>query len=308
MQVSQAVDEYRYAILRLAPKTQQWYLEKLSVFADWCEQEQIPLENLKAAHIRRFIDELRTRINPQTHKPISSYTRHGYAQTLKTFLNWCTREEGLDELVSDKLPRRVEMPRIEQKVIETFTADQIKRLFAATEKEYNRSLTMRDRAILAVLLDCGIRASELCGLTMENVFITPNDAYIKVLGKGTKWRECPVGKEARATLHRYITRYRHAPKDEPHVFLNRANKPLTPNGLDQILYRLRDWAHIKGVRCSAHTARHTYSVSFLTAGGDIYTLSRLLGHTSVQVTENYLRAFKARDARKKGLSVLDQMK
>jgi integrase/recombinase XerD len=64
--------------------------------------------------------------------------------------------------------------------------------------------------------------------------------------------------------------------------------------------------HVAGVRVSAHTLRHTFAVTYLAGGGDLYKLSRLLGHTSVTTTEGYLRAFRARDARR-GRSVFDRM-
>lgn len=305
MLVSQAVDDYRYSILDLSAKTQRWYVQKLSLFAAWCDGQGIALERLKASDVRKYLDTLRSTPSGKTGKLLSSYTLHGYVQVIKGFLSWCSREDELEELVSEKLPRRIELPRVDVKIIETFTPDQIKRLFAATEKESTQTLTMRDRAILSVLLDTGIRASELCGLTLDNVFISPQDAFIRVFGKGRKERECGMGKESRTALYRYISRYRHADKGERHVFLNRCNQPMTVDGLDQMLYRLRDWARIKDSSCSAHKFRHSFAVSYLQAGGDIYKLSRLLGHTSVQVTENYLKAFKARDARMGGLSVLD---
>lgn len=307
MKVSQAVEEYRYAILDRSPRTQYWNMEKLERFAVWCEQEQLELESLKAPHIRRYLESVKQRPNLNTGKPLSSHTVRGYAQVIKTFLNWCSQEDGYEELVSEKLPKRMEMPHVNVKVIETFTPDHIKRLFAASEKEFTPTLTMRDKAIVAVLIDTGIRVGELCDLTIDNVFLSPEDAFIKVKGKGRKEREVSLGKQARAALHRYITRYRHAPKNEQHVFLARNNEPLKTNGVLQLFKRLGEWGKVKGVRCSPHTARHTYAVNYLRAGGDVYVLSRLLGHASIGITETYLRAYKAKDARKGGLSVLDEM-
>lgn len=304
MELSQALDEYRYAILQLSPTTQAWYLQKLSVFLAWCAtQNKNTLDQLTAGDLRRFLADARNRHNRQTGAPISSYTLHGYMQVIKGFLAWCAKED----LVSERLAKRVEMPPVDIKVIETFSQEQIKRLFAACTTARTPALIARDRAILAVLLDTGIRASELCGLTLETVFLEPQEAFLRVCGKGRKQREIGLGKTARTALYRYITRYRKAAKEESHVFLTRIHRPLARPGLESLFYRLRDAAKITGVRCSPHTARHTFAVNYLAAGGDVYKLSRLLGHTSVTVTEHYLRAYQARDARKDGLSVLDRL-
>jgi integrase/recombinase XerD len=304
MQVRQALDEYQYATLDHSPMTRRWYVQKLEAFAQWCHAQQLDdLDSVKPIEVRRFIGELRERDSQRTGRPLSSYTLHGYAQVIKGFLAWCAKEE----LISERVAKRIEMPRVEIKVIETFNEEHIKRLFAACTHELTPTLIARNKAILAVLLDTGIRAGELCGLTLDRTHLSPNDAYLKVFGKGRKQREVGLGKEAAPLVHRYVSRYRRATNQELRTFVNRHGRPLTPDGLDQMLYRLRDRAHVTGVRCSAHTFRHTYAVRYLEAGGDIYKLSRLLGHTSVGVTENYLRAFSARAARQ-GMSVFDELK
>jgi site-specific recombinase XerD len=297
MKLTEALEEYRYAINRLSPRTQEWYLQKVEVFVKWCqEQNQTEVEGLRGGHIRRFHQAIADAPNAHNGKPLTTYTINGYARAVRTFLNWCNKE-GIS--VNPTIRENVEMPTVEEKVIEVFTVDQIKALLAATKYEYNDYLTMRDKAIILTLTETGIRASELCGLTLENVFLEPYDAHLKVRGKGQKEREVgPLGNTARATLHRYITRYRKAPPEEQHVFLNRSGDPMTKSGLDQTLYRLRDWAKVTGVRCSAHTFRHTYAVNYLRRGGDVFKLMRLMGHTNVAVTEEYLKAFKQRDARR----------
>ena len=217
--------------------------------------------------------------------------------------SWCIG----DDLISDKVTKRLEMPKRDIKIIQTFSSDHVTKLFAAAglpNKQYPW-FADRDGAILAVLLDTGIRANELCDLTLDRVHLTADDAYLVVNGKGRKQREVGLGMKSRQLLHRYIHRYRPHTPGELHVFLTRAHRPLQPEGIDRLLYRLRDLTSIQGVRVSAHTFRHTYAVSYLKAGGEIYKLSRLLGHTSVVITEGYLRAFEARDARG-GLSVFDE--
>ncbi|HEX9037669.1 MAG TPA: tyrosine-type recombinase/integrase [Ktedonobacterales bacterium] len=303
MRLTTALEDYRYATLDLSPRTRQWYEEKLRTFQAWAEASgTLDIEDVTPAHVRRYLAYLRENPSPRTGQPRSSYTVRGHAQVIKGFLSWCARED----LISERIAKRVDLPRVEQKVIETFSPDHLKRLFSAAAKEMTPALIARDRAILSVLLDTGVRASELCGLTLDNTHLSPDDAYLKVYGKGRKEREVGLGVNARTTLHRYLNRHRDAPAAQRHVFLTRYHQLMTVNGLDQLLYRLADWAGVEGVRCSAHTFRHTYAVSYLAAGGDLYKLSRLLGHTSVSTTEHYLRSFSQRDARK-GLSVLDSL-
>ncbi len=305
MRLPDALTEYEYSILSRSPATQAWYLQKLQAFLAWCAAHDLhELEALQAGHIRRYLATLASTPSEKTGRPLSTYTVHGYAQVIKGWLAWCQAEGLTERSAAD----RVDMPEVDEKVIETFTPAQVKALFAATIHAPTPRLEARDRAILAVLFDTGIRASELCGLTLDCVHLTPQEAYLKVLGKGRKEREVGLGKEARRDLHTFLYRYRHAPLDVPFVFLSRYGQPLNRNLLDQLFRRLGRAAKLKGVRCSPHTARHTYAVRYLEAGGDIYKLSRLLGHTSVKTTEIYLKAYRAKEARKGGLSVLDLLR
>jgi site-specific recombinase XerD len=165
------------------------------------------------------------------------------------------REE--DWGINEKVARRIEMPTVEETIIETFTREQLKKLLIACGREYNRELTERDRAILHVLLSTGVKASELCCLTVQHTHLTPYDAHIRVMGKGRREREVGLNDQARAHPHWYLSRFREGRKGEPHVFLNRNHEPLTPDGLDEMLYRLRDWTGISGVRVQrAHLQTH----------------------------------------------------
>jgi site-specific recombinase XerD len=285
-------------LARHSPRSLEWREQKLSRFVAWCAGQGLrDVESVTLPIVHRFLAEL-----PPT---LSDFTRNGYARVLKAFLHYCARED----LVPERLAKRIQMPKMPQKVIEVFTPSQIKLLMAAASHEATQVLAHRDRAIMAVLLDTGIRASELCGLTIEQVQFAPSDCYVQVMGKGRKERQVGLGERSRTEVHRWVHRYRTAQPDERHVFLNRNGRPLTRHGLDQLLYRCRDFAgpqHFASVRVSAHTFRHTMACAYLEAGGDLYKLSRLLGHTSVSVTEHYLRAFSARAARQ-GVSVFDTL-
>ena len=305
MRVQEAIEEYRYNITRLTDATQKWYNDKLKVFGAWCDAQNIELEKLKPRDIGAFIDTLRPRVNPHTQKLISSYTLNGYGRVIRAFLSWCARE--YEDTVSPKLSQRVVLPKIEQRLIETFTIEHLRALFAACEHKFREELRLRDRAILSLLIDTGLRANELVILTLGNVHISPEEGWIIVMGKGRKEREMSLGTKSRQTLHKYIRRYRKQTRPEDVVFVSRFHKPMTVNGLDTIIYRLGRWANVKGVRVSAHTFRHTFAVNFMLGGGDVYLLSRMLGHSTVSITENYLKDMKTQQARKQTHSVLGNM-
>jgi site-specific recombinase XerD len=284
------LDEYQYSVLDKSLHTRRWYAQKLTAFANWCERHEIgSVEEVRTATVQQFLDDVRTREHGG--HGLSTYTIHGYGQVIKGFLNWAVRED----LIPARVPRNLKLPRVEEKIIEVFTLEQIKRLFHATGTQRSSSLLYRDRAILAVLLDTGVRCNELCLLTLDECHLSPRDSYLLVHGKGRRMREVGLGKEAILHLHRYVTRFRRS--NSASLFVTQSGAALTPHGLEAIVKRLGTKAGITGVRCSPHTFRHTFAVHYLTHGGDVYVLSRALGHSNVSTTENYLRAVTARQVR-----------
>jgi site-specific recombinase XerD len=300
MELATTFTEFTYA-KDWTPASRTWYQGRLSAFREWCLEQGInEIGDITAPLVRRYIDERRTAIS-KTGKPLDSHTLHGHVRAIRALLNWAVKED----LVDEKVARRIALPKREQKLLAIFSPAHLDKLFAVCDQSETPEYAARDKAILAVLVDTGLRASELCGLSLERVVFTQDDAYLVLYGKGRKQREVGLGKKARAALHRYIHRYRPRTEDS-RVFLAKGGAPLTPEGLDRLLYRLRDRASVEGVRVSAHTFRHTFAVRYLEAGGDIYRLARLMGHSSVVVTEGYLKAFNARAARQGG-SVLDSL-
>lgn len=306
MSVRNAVEEYSYAKKNQTKKTRAWKFNKLKFFIEWCEEQGIGdnINNITASHVRRFLDHVSHRTSRKdAKKEISLFTLRGYQVALKGLLSWALE----DEIITTNVSKRIELVKTEDKVIEIFTRQQINDLFEACKREYNDRLRARDRAILCLLLDTGIRVSELCGLTLAYIDTETFSPHIRVMGKGRKEREVGLGHKCSQLLRRYISRFRGKHEKEDHVFLNRNHEPMTPNGIEQMFIRLGSWARIKDVRCSAHTCRHTFAVNYLLATGDIYMLSRILGHESVEITEIYLKAVKKREVRQSSYSLIDNI-
>ena len=268
MELADTLTELAYA-KDWSPSSRAWYTSRLGAFTAWAREHGVTaLEELTAPLIRRYIDERRTTPS-KTGKPLDSFTLHGHVRAIRTLLFWAAAEDLIDE----KIPKRVGLPKREQKVLAVLSDEQITRLFRAAQ---TTDTPTRDIAVLSLLLDTGCRASELTGLTVEDVNMTPDDAWLLVRGKGRKQRQVALGNKARADLARYLHRARRAPSIERHVFLGKRG-PLTPEGLDRLLYNLRDRAgaeHFKGVSVAAHRWRHTHAVKALEAGTDVYCQRR----------------------------------
>jgi site-specific recombinase XerD len=282
----------------LTPKTLEWYRQKLQHFAMVLEQEQgiTQLEQITPVYLRAFVlhmQQTKTDRNksakPTEEEPtISPLTIKGYVQVIKGFFAWCVAEE----VVSSNPAQRLKLPKVPDYLITTFTPEQLQDMLAVCDT--HTRLGFRDYTIMLLLLDTGIRVSELCGLAIEWV----HEDYIKVFGKGRKEREVGISPEVRKLLWKYLAKYRRPASPEiREVFLNKRGQPLTPSGIEQLLHEIKVQAGIEGVRVSAHTFRHTFARMFLERGGEVYKLSRLMGHTDVKTTENYLKDFTSREAR-----------
>ncbi|HLZ22168.1 MAG TPA: tyrosine-type recombinase/integrase, partial [Ktedonobacterales bacterium] len=128
-----------------------------------------------------------------------------------------------------------------------------------------------------------------------------------VHGKGRKQREVALGKKARLALSRYLHRERQS--EHERVFIGKKGA-LSSEGLDRLLYRLRDKAgaeHFEGITVAAHRWRHTHAVKSLEAGMDVFVLSKQMGHAEIGVTTNYLKSVSSRQVRSMTISPLDVM-
>jgi len=221
------------------------------------------------------------RFNHVQDKGITGHTINCYLRSIRIFFSWLVSEN----IIAINPFDRVKIPRPPRKVIPTFSNYQIQQLLkvidASTADGY------RDYTIILTLLDTGLRVSELCSLRLSSLRL--EDSMLKVLGKGNKERLIPIGKNVQRLLWRYISRYRPEPAlpNSDLLFLTMDGRPLTKDRVDKIMTYYGRKAGLAGVRCSPHTLRHTAAVSFLRNGGDVFSLQRMLGHASLEMTRRY---------------------
>jgi len=159
----------------------------------------------------------------------------------------------------------------------------------------------RNLAILLLFLDTGIRVSELVHIDLDDVNLEEGSIRIRIT-KGNRERSVPIGSLVQKALWKYIHSGR--PKPLTHqinrLFLTDKGTPLTINGVQQLIHRCGKKAGITSTRVSAHTFRHTFARNYLLNGGDIFSLQKILGHSSLASVRVYLNLFAA-DVKKQHL-------
>jgi site-specific recombinase XerD len=315
LEVREAMQEYQAERKsRVKNKTYSEAARILGLFCTFCEVQHLQLETIKPKTIDSYLDAFQATHQSKQGGQVSSHTVFLQAAVIKAFLNWCSQSEEFSEYVDVRTVLKIHPPKRDVLVRDIFTKEQIDSLLTAcnhvnvgSEKE-NSYLRDRNRAIILLLLDTGIRAAELCHLQLNHIFLTPIDAHIKVFGKSSHWREVNLGEHCRKELRKFVNKHRQSSKGlAVPVFLTRHGDSLTESTLFRIIHQLGKQAKIIGVRCSPHTFRHTYAFSWMKAGGDIYKLSKSMGHANIGITEHYLSAFSSQDARVGAISPVNSM-
>lgn len=190
------------------------------------------------------------------------------------------------------------MPRLqeEQKILATFSQDQITKLLAYHPKS---KALRRAQVLAALLLDTGLRIAEALALHRSDVDLDNLLIDVK-LGKGRKQRKVPMSLELRRRLYLY---FRSA--DGVYVFSTRLGVPLSIRNAQRDLTKLCRKAGITGVRPSPHTLRHSMACHYLKSGGNLEYLRRILGHSSILITQRYLQSIQPEDLQARHISPLD---
>ena len=211
---------------------------------------------------------------------LSGHTINTYMRSIRAFWSWLVEEE----VIASNPFSRLKIPKPPKKITAAFSPYQIELLLGVMSSSAEG---YRDMVIILALLDTGLRVNELMNLKIDNVWL--EEGLIKVLGKGNKERLVPIGKQVRKLLWRYITQYRSEPArpNLDNVFLTWDGRPLTRNRVNSIIKRYGKMAGLTGIRCSPHTLRHTFAINYLRNGGDVFSLQRILGHSSLEMTRRY---------------------
>ena len=268
-------------VRKLSSKTIHNYSLQLDYWKRfWEEEHQIEnVEDVSAYHIKSFLAIM-------DDKGRTPCYINDLLKVVKTFFGYCKREEYMK---IDPALKVKKMKQPKRKII-TFSEKEIKSLL-----NYFKGMdfiSIRNKAILATFFDTGIRLSELIYLKQEQI----RDECMLIHGKGNKERMVPVSPYLEKILLRYqMVRdaYFAERLHEGYFFLSRSGYHLTEEGICKFFKQAaKEVGVCESVRVSPHTCRHTFAHIQLKNGLDLYTLSRLMGHESVAITQRYLEGLR----------------
>jgi len=282
MLLSELLEEFKFncECRRLSPKTTENYRKQIVFLLDFLKDEYsvVKLEDVQPRQIKAFL-----------HMKMKAGRKPSYVNDLlkafKVYFKYAFEEGYTSELITEKI-KNVKEPKV---IIRSFNKKEIRRML-----DYYKGydfFDIRNRTILVLFFDTGIRLSELIELKDEQI----HDDFILIHGKGDKERVVPKTPIAAKWLHKYI-RVRNQYFEREHfetLFISRYNTHLSMSMVDKIVKDAGAFAEVKeDIRISPHTLRHKFCQQQLKNGLDIYSLSRIMGHENITITQRYLEGLR----------------
>ena len=280
----QAIEQFTDAMWMergLSRNTLSAYRNDLSGLAVWLLKQG---RTLLAARRQDLLAYLSDRVNDGA-KP---RTTARLLSSMRRFYRYLIREGQLQEDPSV----RIDTPRIGRPLPDTLSESEVEALLDAPDEQ--DTLGLRDRAMLELLYACGLRVSELVGMTTDQASLT--QGVVRLIGKGSKERLVPMGEEAVDWLQYYLDESRPdlaAGSSAKQLFITRRGKGMTRQAF---WYRIRHYAVKSGINkpLSPHTLRHAFATHLLNHGADLRVVQMLLGHSDLSTTQIYTHVARER--------------
>ena len=271
-----------------SPNTIRWYSYELGKLERFLVREGAStlIAEIGEPQVRAYIAYLQQKRKwddtdhcPTSEEGLSPGGIQNRIRALKAFFNWLHREGytetyRLERLANYRVPRRV---------VDVLTEAEIGRVLAACDTKSDWG--SRAYAILTLMLDSGLRISEVTGLRTAELEL--DAGWLKVLGKGGKERIVPFGTATQRALWRYQHHYRPEPLGpDVYFFLTLDGRPLGRSALTQAIKRAATRSGI--TRLHPHLCRHTFATRYLINGGDVFSLQQILGHSTLEMVRRYV--------------------
>lgn len=277
MYLQEAVDEWvrTKEIENVTHKTLLIYKNMTQELVD--HVGNIPLKNYNSKVVLEFLSHQRNREG--RFGRLSDATLHKYYSVIRTFSRWLEEMEYVQKAATDK----VKAPRVETKLPESLSDDEVEELFGYLKAHCSE----RVQLIFAFFLDTGIRLAEAVMLDLDNVHL--DDGWVKVYGKGRRERILPLGRALTQDLTNYLTyiRPRLAEEGEEALFVTQWGTRYTKEGLATLIKTKLKEIDVNG-HYGPHKLRHTFATNYLRNQGGIEQLRIQMGHRDIKTTQRYL--------------------
>ena len=289
---SQLLDEYKFYLeaMNRSPKTISWYQDILGKYFAFQTSNQMlkPVQELGTAELRAYILHLqqttRWANSPYIRKAtgkLSPYSIQGEVRAIKAFWGYLEKEGYIEKNPLARFP----LPKVPQKPVHILSSEQIMTLLSQTDR--HTATGAKYYTILLILLDSGLRISELVNICIKDLDLQHN--CVQVLGKGQKQRTVPFSNLTRREINHFIISFR--PRlcqvESPYLFPRSDGTPISINSVQQLLRRLAMKVGLDGMRCSPHVFRHTFATQSIANGANVFTLKEIMGHSTLTTTMKY---------------------
>lgn len=265
----------------LSPHTVEGYLRTLNKFMQ--QIGDMPVHEITHQHIQTFLS---SRPNLSNKSILNDYIG------LSALWSWMVREE----IAPSNLVRKLTPPKPQRKEVDPLSEAEIKAIMAVLNRskiyvrdgkpiDHSLGSFERNRAIILLMLDTGIRASELCSLKVEDLDNKNNRIFVRT-GKGMKERLLPFSPRTGQMIWRYLAVRKDYRQDDP-LFVSKLNRIIDRRKLADMFANIGRRAGIKNVH--PHRFRHTFAIQYLRNGGNAYTLQAMLGHSTLETVKIYLK-------------------
>ena len=293
MTVHEAFENFIYSrhLKGLSDKTIESYRLLTARFIDYIGAD-FEMESITQGNIEQFVESLYSR-------SLSVASIGSYIRNTRIFLHWYEKKHEVQYIAAE-----ISIPRTPKKLVRLYTPDEIALIFQTVET-CSPWLDARNKAMIALMLDSGLRQGEICSLEVNNLFF--DNSRMKVCGKGNKERFVPLGNLSIRFLQKYLGM---RPFESKYVFVSYHGEPLSCNAVKSMT---GDMQKRLPFEFSSHKLRHNFATNYLVnqyescGCMDIYQLMAIMGHEDTVTTQRYLHEAKNIIASRSCISHLDKV-
>ena len=264
--------DYLKVVKNFSEHTTKNYKRDLDKFIRFLSDNSTSLEKCDEQDIRLFV-------NQERRKGLSPRSIQRVLSSCRSFFNYLVEHKGFEK----NHAQNISSPKSSKSLPKALDADLIQKLLNFKPKT---ELETRDKAIAELFYSSGLRLSELQGIDIGDISI--KERTCRVIGKGNKTRDLPIGRQAVKSLRDWILiREKYSTESDLAIFINKQGKRLSNRSIQARLKKLSTERGLPAVH--PHMLRHSFASHILESSGDLRAVQEMLGHADIGTTEIYTK-------------------